>query len=387
MSNSAPMSTPASPAAPTDDPARQVTGGVDTHRDTHVAAAVDAVGRVLGTAAFATTTAGYAALLAWLQSFGVLAVVGVEGTGSYGAGLTRHLAGQDVRVLEVERPNRQNRRRRGKSDAIDAEAAARTVQSGQASATPKLRTGPVESLRVLRETRDQLVKARTALLNTLRALLVTAPDDLRESLAGLTPTALVAACTTLEATPLPKPGLRGTARTHARQHLAEDLLDAEAATRTALTDLAATITSHDQRITTLNTRLDVLTATIAPRTRAQHGVGPDTAAQLLITAGTHPDRIRNEAALARLTGTAPLDASSGLNHHHRLSRAGDRDANCALYRITLTRMASCPRTRTYIANHLTPNGNNKKHLIRMLKRYITRELYPHITADLTNLTT
>lgn len=368
-------------------PVGEITGGVDTHRDFHVAAALDSLGRVLGTATFDATAIGYAQLAEWLAGFGPLGQVGIEGTGDYGAGLTRHLVEQAVGVVEVNRPNRQKRRRQGKSDTTDAIQAARAVLAGEASAAPKLRSGPVESLRVLRETKQQLTKARTAALNTLRALLVTAPTALRESLTGLSTTQLIAACQALDTPTMPEPGLRGRARTASHDELAEVLCDHETATRTALATLAATVTGYDTRLAALTTQLQVLTARIAPRTTACHGLGPDTTAQLLITAGNNPDRIHSEAAFARLTGVAPLDASSGQRQqHHRLSRAGDRQANSALYRITLTRMATCERTRTYLTERLAPNGSNKKHLIRCLKRYITREIYPQLRTDLATLT-
>jgi transposase len=185
------QTTPASAAAgepAAGDPgATMVTAGVDTHRDFHWAAAKDALGRLLGTRQFAATRAGYEALLAWLHGFGTIAAAGVEGTGSYGAGLTRYLLSEGVQVVEVTRPNRQKRRMKGKTDPLDAVNAAAAAQSGDATAAPKPRTGPIESVRVLRGTRDTWTKARTAAWNTLHALLVTAPDDLREQLAGLTP--------------------------------------------------------------------------------------------------------------------------------------------------------------------------------------------------------
>lgn len=370
----------------TGSPVGEITGGVDTHRDFHVVAALDGLGRLLGTATFDATSAGYSQLTEWLASFGPLAQVGVEGTGDYGAGLTRHLTGQHIRVVEVNRPNRQKRRRQGKSDTTDAINAARAVLAGEAHAAPKLRSGPVESLRVLRETKQQLTKARTAAINTLRALLVTAPTALRESLAGLSTTQLLVACANLDTPTVPASGLRGRARTASHDELAEALCDHETATRTALATLAATITDYDTRLTELTTQLEALIARIAPRTLACRGLGPDTTTQLLVTAGDNPDRIHSEAAFARLTGVAPLDASSGRQQHHRLSRAGDRAANSALYRITLTRMATCERTRTYLTERLAANGSNKKHLIRCLKRYITREIYPQLRTDLATLT-
>ncbi|WP_329067310.1 IS110 family transposase [Amycolatopsis sp. NBC_01480] len=350
-----------------------ITAGVDTHRDFHWAAVKNTLGQVLGTRRFAATGAGYQALLAWLRGFGTVTAVGVEGTGSYGAGLTRYLTGEHVRVVEVNRPNRQKRRRQGKTDPLDAISAAAATQSGDATAAPKLRTGPIESVRVLRGTRDTWIKARTAAWNTLRALLVTAPDDLREQLTGLTPARLLAACLALPGT-----DNTGTGLAHA-------LLDAGTATRIALHDLATMISHYDQAVTRLNTQLTALITLIAPRTLAQHGLGPDTTGQLLITAGNNPDRLRSEPAFAMLTGTAPHQASSGLTDRHRLNRGGDRHANAALYRITITRMATHQPTRDYVTTHRTPNRSNGKHIIRKLKRYIARNIYPHLTADLAAL--
>lgn len=368
-------------------PVGEITGGVDTHLEFHLAAARDGLGRVLGTQKFPATLAGYAALHGWLSGFGPLAAVGVEGTGAYGAGLTSYLTGHGARVVEVNRPNRQQRRRNGKSDPGDAIAAAAAVQSGEATATPKLRTGPVESVRVLLQARDQLVKARTAAINTLRALIVTAPAPLRETLHGLSSTALLAHCATFAAPTLPRAGLRGAAKSRAHTELADALAEAETTVRTVLGQLASTIAFHDTRISELNTYLETLIRRIAPRTSALFGMGTTRTAQLLTTVSDNPDRIASEAALARLTGVAPQDASSGKQQHHRLSRAGDRQANSILYYAVLTRLAWHEPTRTYLATRLTPNSSNKKHLIRCLKRYLIREIYPHLKADLANLAT
>lgn len=154
----------------------QITGGVDTHRDTHHAAVIDQVGRRLADAEFPATPAGYRQLLQWLTQRGAVQQVGVEGTGAYGAGLARYLHEQQVEVLEVPRPDRRLRRQRGKSDPIDAEAAARSVLAGTASGAPKLATGPIEAIRMLRIARNGAVKAKTAAANTLIGLLVT-PDS------------------------------------------------------------------------------------------------------------------------------------------------------------------------------------------------------------------
>ena len=171
-----------------------VTGGVDTHQDLHVAAALDQLGRVLGTESFPTTVAGYRRLLAWLRQHGELGKVGVEGTGSYGAALARHLADAGIEVIEVARPNRQVRRRYGKTDVVDAIAATRAVQSGEATGKPKSHNGPVEALRTLKAVQRSGNKARTQALNQIHQLLVTAPEDLRARLRPLRRAELLATC-------------------------------------------------------------------------------------------------------------------------------------------------------------------------------------------------
>ncbi|TWP42644.1 IS110 family transposase [Lentzea tibetensis] len=353
-------------------PVGEITGGVDTHKKFHVAAARDGLGRLLGTKRFEATLAGYVALLGWLAGFGPVTLVGVEGTGCYGAGLTGYLTGRGIRVVEVDRPNRQHRRRAGKSDPADAIAAATAAQSGAATTTPKPRTGPVESVRVLREARQLWTTARTAAINTLKALIITAPPGLREQLEPLSDTALISCCAGFE--PI------------AAADSAIVLLDHETAVRHTLGELARTIAAHTTRIRELDTRLHALVEHIAPRTSGLFGIGPGRAAQLLLTA-TSPDRLHSEAAFARLTGVAPQDCGSGhTSGRHRLSRAGDRQANSVLYYIVLTRLAWHEPTRTYLAQRLNPNGGNKKHLIRCLKRYLAREIYPRLIADLTQLT-
>jgi transposase len=376
------------PADDTVTPVGEITGGVDTHKDFHLAAAKDSLGRELGTQRFPATQTGYTALLAWLQAFGPVAVVGVEGTGCYGAGLTIHLQTHGVTVVEVNRPNRQKRRRTGKSDTKDAIAAAAAVQSGDATATPRTRTGPVESVRVVKETRDLLLKARTAALNTLHALIITAAPALRETLTGMTTPVLIGHCAGFAAPVLPAPRSRGTTRTRATEQLATTLLDSHTTVRMMLGELARTIQHYNTHIHELKTCLETLVTRIAPQTSSLHGVGPGRTAQLLITAGDHPDRIHSEPAFAALTGVAPQECSSGKNQsHHRLSRAGDRQANSVLYYTILTRLASHQPTRTYMTNRLQPGTKmTKKHLIRCLKRYLAREIYPHLKTDLTNLT-
>jgi transposase len=331
----------------------RVTVGVDTHKDTHVAAARDQLGRRLGTTQVPASSAGYAQLLAWAHALGEVAAWGVEGTGSYGAGLARFLAGHGQRVVEVNRPDRQARRRRGKSDAVDADAAARAVQAGEATGVPKAQDGVVEMLRALRAARQTAVKARTQAINALKGLLVTAPAELREQLGGLPTGRLVGAAAELEVGTLTTP---------------------TAATKLALRGLAQRYQHLDAEIALLTEQLDALTARHAPALRDLHGVGPDCAAALLIAAGDNPRRLHSEAAFAALCGTSPVEASSGKTRRHRLNRGGDRQANAALHRVVVVRLRWHQPTRDY-ATRRTTQGKTSKEILRCLKRYVAREVF------------
>ncbi len=342
----------------TDAPTR-VTAGADTHRDVHMVAALDQRGAELGVRPFSTDASGYQEMLSWLESLGSLERVGVEGTGTYGAGLTRFLHDHDVIVVEVTCADRQERRSHGKSDPVDAIAAARSAQSGKARALPKTRTGSVEAVRALRLVRRSATRDRTSAINQMRALVVTAPDDLRGAMRGLTIHRLVS--------------------TAARFRPA-DPTTPEGATRFALRALAHRVQSLDSEIDRVNSVLGPLVAATAPGLVGRHGVGTDTAATLLVTAGDNPHRLRSEASFAHLCGSAPIDASSGLIKRKRLNPRGDRLANEALWRIVMVRMASEPRTRAYVLRR-TAEGKSKREIIRCLKRYVAREVF----RDLVNL--
>ena len=345
---------------------RKVIGGVDTHALTHHAAVLDAVtGGVLGDRQFPATAAGYRHLLGWLRRHGQLDAVGVEGAGCYGAGLTRHLLGQQVPVHDVPRPDRTVRRGQGKSDPIDAICAARAVLAGQGLAIPKIGTGPVEAIRMIHLARNGAVKTRTAAINQLKSVLVTAPAPIRARLAPLGTAALIDTCKTLRPDPT-------------------TLTDPAEATKTTLRRLARRIGQLTDEIADADADLDHLTASTAPTLRAQPGVGPTVAAQLLITCGDNPHRLRNDAAFARLIGVAPIPASSGQTRRHRLHRGGDRQANRALYTITLCRLRHDPRTRDY-AQRRTTEGLTKKEIIRCLKRHICRDILTAIKTDLKTL--
>jgi len=338
----------------------QVILGVDTHADAHVAAVITVMGVLLGTRSFPATAAGYAALLDWARGHGRLRRAGVEGTSSHGTALNRHLRRHKVQVIEVNRPDRATRRRRGKTDAVDAENAARAVLSGQTTAIAKSGEGSVEMIRMFKIAKDSAVKARTQAINQLRSVLVRAEPSLRESLTGLSPTALIRTCADLPDTDVQDINKAATQVLHAL----------------ALRVLALTeeIRSHQQQITTL---IDAC----APQLLERPGIGPDTAAALLITAGDNPDRMTSEAAFAALCGVNPIEASSGKTTRHRLNRGGDRRSNSALYTVVLTRLGRDQRTRDY-AERRTHEGKSKKEIIRCLKRYVAREVFPLILEAL-----
>lgn len=344
-----------------------VFGGVDTHADTHVSAVLDSVGRLLEVQSFPADGAGCRQLLAWLRGFGQVQAVGVEGTGSYGAGLARLLTAAGVHVIEVDRPDRRTRRGRGKSDPVDAEAAARAVLAGTASGTPKTRTGPVEAIRALRVVRSSAVKARTAALNALLGTARAAVEPLAELTTGRSARELLELAIHFDPT-------------------GQDRADPAVAARLAMTRLARRIQHLDQEIHDADKDLRNLTSSTAPELCARPGVGPEVAAQLLITAGDNPQRLTGDAAFARLSGVAPLAASSGRTTRHRLSRGGDRQANRALHTVVLSRMSRDERTRAYVSRR-TAQGLSKREIMRCLKRYVARELLPLINAALTPTTT
>jgi len=340
--------------------ARPVTGGVDTHLDVHVAAAVDANGGTLGVESFIATAAGFAQLHDWLAGFGPLARVGVEGTGAYGAGLARHLRTRGVEVVEVDRPNRQRRRQAGKSDTIDAIEAARAALSGRASGIAKTADGDVEAIRALLVARRSGRNVRIKYLNQIRHLSFTAPDELRERLRDVHRDRLARTAAAL------RPNDRADVVTYA--------------TKLAIATLGRRVVALEADGVRLDTELERLVHRTAPTLLEIHGVGVHTAAILLVAAGDNPHRLRSEAAFAHLCGVAPLPASSGKTTRHRLNPGGNRQANHALWRIVFTRMSSDERTRKYVARRLG-EGRTTKEIMRVLKRYVAREIYPHLARD------
>ena len=331
--------------------------GVDTHLVFHVAVAIDHLGRRLGEASVPTTAKGYEKLLCWAEGFGPVRCAGVEGTSSYGAGLARHLRARGIEVLEVERPKRQrrsSRRNLQKSDPSDAESAARVVLAGEASGAPKSADGRVEMIRALRAARRSAMKARTQAANQLQGLRVTAPEQLRQRLRGLSTKELVSVA--------------------ARFRLGDDLRDVPSATKFALRSVARRYETLSAEIADLEAHLDRLVAQVAPELVSLAGIGTDNAATLLIVAGDNPQRLRSEASFASLCGVSPVEASSGKVVRHRLNRGGNREANRALYMICLARMRRDLRTQEYVSRR-TQEGKSKREIIRCLKRYIAREVY------------
>jgi transposase len=356
------MTMPSMPQPVSDDQdssaAKEVILGVDTHNDVHVAAVITALGVQLGTASFPATAAGYQALVGWVGTLGMLRRAGVEGTGSYGAALARHLRAAGVEVIEVNAPDKATRRRRGKTDTLDAEAAARAVLSGRASGSAKAGDGPVEMLRMFKLAKASAIKARTQTINQLKAVLVAADPALREALSGLTNTMLIRRCAQLEAT---TPADVTSAAVYTLRLLARRILELTKEIHDLVHHITNTITGH------------------CPRLLTRRGVGPDNAAALLIAAGDNPDRLHSEASFAALCGVNPLEASSGKTSRRRLNRGGDRQANSALYRVAICRLRCDARTRDYLARRIT-EGKTRREAIRCLKRYLAREIYQIITS-------
>jgi transposase len=330
-----------------------ITAGVDTHKNTHTAAALDASGHLLGNETFVASADGYAALTAWLRSLGHVGRVGIEGTGSYGSGLASHLRQQNIQVVEVNRPNRQARRRHGKSDPADAEAAARATLAGDAMGAPKSQDGSVEMMRLLRLQRRSAIRARTQAANQLHAVVSTAPETLRGTLRDLTLAALLVRSSKM------------------RGRTAVDLVST---TRIVLRGLALRWHQLDREVALLDDQLEALVQATAPDLVALRGVGVEVAGALLVAAGDNPERLEHEASFAALCGVSPVDASSGKQHRHRLNRGGNRDANRALWVIALVRLRCDKRTREYAARR-TSEGLSKPEILRCLKRYIAREIF------------
>lgn len=333
--------------------AMQVVVGVDTHQEQHVAVAIDQQGVRLGEKHAPANTSGYREIERWSRNLGTIRAFGIEGTGSYGAGISRFLTDRGYSVIEVNRPDRSTRYRKGKSDPTDAEMAARAILAGVADAIPKSGQGEVEMIRMLKSAKDSAVKARTQAINQMKALIVTAPARLRETLDGLSASNLVTRC---------------------RSFRIGHLRDPMSAAKYTLRSLACRYHQLTGEIRNLKAELARLVGIASPTLLNIVGVGPDTAATLLITAGSNPERLRSEAAFATLCGASPIPASSGKTNRHRLNRGGDRQANAALHRIVVVRLRCDYRTRKYMCRR-TGEGLSKIEVMRCLKRYVAREVF------------
>jgi transposase len=334
--------------------------GVDTHKHIHAAVALNGLGARLGTTSIPVSPKGYRELEVWACAFGCVRAFGIEGTGSYGAGLSRALVAQGHTVVEVNRPNRQVRHQHGKSDPLDAESAARSVLAGQATARPKSGSSTVEMIRQLKVVRDTAVKSRTRAMITLETLIINAPAALREQLDRL------------------------TGRVALVRHLAGlrpgPLTSTIASTKAALKALARRWLMLDAEIKEHDAALDALTTSCAAGLKAAFGIATGTVAEMLILVGDNPERIRSEAAFAKLCGVCPVPASSGKTSRHRLNRGGNRQANAALYRVVITRMRSHQPTLAYVEKRLA-QGRTKREIVRCLKRYVAREIFGHLCGS------
>lgn len=332
-----------------------IVGGVDTHKDLHVAAVVDAHDRFLASQSFATTRQGYRSMLEWMRSFGDLQRVGVEATGTYGAGVMRYFQKAGIKVLEVTGPDKHDRRARGKSDLFDAEAAAHAAFAEKRTVTPKTRDGMIEALRVLKACRKTAVQARRIALQMIGNTIISAPDSLRDDVRHLTRMKRIR---TLAAW---RPDLTG-------------YREMETAYRIALKSLARRYLELHDEIADLDAMIKAIVDELAPELVQQNSIGYHCAAQLLMTAGANPDRLKSKASFAALCGVSPVPASSGKTNRHRLNRGGDRAANSALHIIAVCRLRCDQRTQTYVRRRIA-GGSSKLEALRCLKRYIVREVY------------
>ena len=337
--------------------AAEIVIGIDTHKDIHAAVAMSGIGARLGATTIPATLAGYRTLQAWAERFGTIRAFGVEGTGSFGAGLSRFLQASGHTVIDVNRPNRQLRHQHGKSDTLDAESAARSVLSGQADTQPKTGTGAVEMIRHFKVARDTAVKSRTQAMVTLKTLIVNAPAVLRQTL-----DVLRGKMTLIRHLAALRPG---------------PVISTAASVKTALRAIARRWLTLNAEINAHDADLEALTTAQAPAMLKAPGIAFGTTAEMLILVGDNPQRIRSEAAFAKLCGVCPVPASSGKSSRSRLNRGGNRQANAALYRVVIVRMYHHRPTIEYVRKR-TAEGKTKREIIRCLKRFVAREVFGYL---------
>ena len=334
--------------------------GVDTHKHVHVAAVKDTIGGILATLTITTDAGGFKQLLEWASDFGKVLAFGIEGTGSYGATLTSFLRRHGHKVIEAGRPDRRTRRANGKSDTLDAENAARSVLAGFATATPKTADGAVEMIRQLKIAHDSAVADRTASMVTMKAMLVHGSDELRRETSRKTQIMLARHLAALRPRVLESP---------------DDAL------RHSLRSLARRWQQLDTEAKELSAMIEQLVTRTAPQLLEQFGIGVDTAAEILIVVGDNPERIRSEAAFAKLAGISPVPTGSGMTSgRHRINHGGHRQLNAAIYRTVIVRMRFHEPTIAYVARR-TAEGKSKREIIRCLKRYVIREVYHLVKID------
>lgn len=334
--------------------------GVDTHKHVHVAAVMDTIGGILATLTITTDAGGFKQLLEWASDFGKVLAFGIEGTGSYGATLTSFLRRHGHKVIEAGRPDRRSRRANGKSDTLDAENAARSVLAGFATATPKTADGAVEMIRQLKIAHDSAVADRTASMVTMKAMLVHGSDELRRETSRKTQIMLARHLAALRPRALESP---------------DDAL------RHSLRSLARRWQQLDTEAKELSAMIEQLVTRTAPQLLEQFGIGVDTAAEILIVVGDNPERIRSEAAFAKLAGISPVPTGSGMTSgRHRINHGGHRQLNAAIYRTVIVRMRFHEPTIAYVARR-TAEGKSKREIIRCLKRYVIREVYHLVKID------
>lgn len=322
-----------------DATASAIVGGVDTHKDLHVAAVVNQYNKVLGTEYFSTTRQGYSQMLAWMATFGSVQRIGVECTGTYGSGLLRYLLKAGVEVLEVTRPDCMERHKRGKSDTIDAECAAHAAFARIRTVTPKTRDGMIESLRVLKTCRKTAISARRVALQIIHCNIVSAPDELREQLRNMTRMQLIRTL--------------GSWRPNASEYR-----NVTNVYRIALKSLARRYLELHDEIADLDVMIAAIVDELAPELIKRNAVGYESASQLLITAGDNPQRLGSESGFAALRGVSPVPVSSGKTNRYRLNRGGDRAANSALHIIAIGRLRTDAKTKEYVARRVA-EGHTK----------------------------
>lgn len=340
-----------------DEEAFLVYAGIDTHKENHALCLVDQFGRKISGEIYPANKEGYAMIAKAIGEPKNCGGVGIEGTMSYGSGIYKYLQSKGYKVFEILGPKVDRHKCGvGKSDLIDAERAAQMALKGQNIYSPKSADGWVEALRALHITRNTYVKITTSITNIVKSLLVTAPNDIRDEFASIK-------------------NVKNMMASLSEKREVEDVV--EQALFSALQSLALTWIDANKKADELEEEMRVILEEHAPALLVIEGCGTLTSAQLAITAGDNPRRMKNKNAFAALCGVSPVPASTGDNgrpKRYRLNRGGDRHANCALYRIVKSRLAYDEQTKAYVEKRKS-EGKTKKEIIRCLKRYVANEVY------------